>query len=90
TGDPNNTIESEENTVRGLTRRKKLKKKFNGKKHVIEFDKLGRFKGEYKSEIASYMGVLVRRDVGLRHLKWKEVKSVLRDKLWHELLVYIC
>ncbi|KAI3845623.1 hypothetical protein MKX03_030486 [Papaver bracteatum] len=83
---PNNTVESEKNTVRGLTRLKKLKKKYKGQKHVIEFDKVGRFKGEYKSEIASYMGVLVRRDVGLRHLKWKEVKSALRDKLWQELL----
>ncbi|KAI3963061.1 hypothetical protein MKW98_029001 [Papaver atlanticum] len=83
---PNNTVESEENTVRGLTRLKKLKKKINDKKHMIEFDKFGRFKGEYKYEIASYMGVLVRRDVGLRHLKWKEAKSVLRDKLWIELL----
>ncbi|KAI3890386.1 hypothetical protein MKX03_028208 [Papaver bracteatum] len=86
TGAPNNTSESEKNTVRGLTRLKKQKKTFKGQKKVIEFDKLGRFKGEYKSEIASYMGVLVRRDVGLRHLKWKKVKSVLRDKLWHELL----
>ncbi|KAI3884299.1 hypothetical protein MKX03_017139 [Papaver bracteatum] len=71
----------------GLTRLKKMKKKFKGKKHVIEFDKVGRFKGEYKYEIASYMGVLVHRDVGLKYLKWKEVKSVLRDKLWHELLI---
>ncbi|KAI3886638.1 hypothetical protein MKX03_034732 [Papaver bracteatum] len=84
--DESTETESEKNTVRGLTRLKKQKKKFKGQKKVIEFDKLGRFKGEYKSEIASYMGVLVRRDVGLRHLKWKKVKSVLRDKLWHELL----
>lgn len=69
---------------------KKLKKNFDGEKHVIEFDNFGRFKGKYKAEIASYMGVLVRRDVGLRHLKWKEVNSVMRDKLWHELLVCIC
>ncbi|KAI3864130.1 hypothetical protein MKW98_031722 [Papaver atlanticum] len=90
TGAPKNTVESEENNVRGLTRLRKLKKNFDGKKNVIEFDELGRFKGEYKSEIASYMGVLVRRDVGLGHLKWKEVKLVLRDKLWHELVVCIC
>ncbi|KAI3864129.1 hypothetical protein MKW98_031721 [Papaver atlanticum] len=87
TGAPNNTVESRENNVRGLTRLRKLKKNFDGKKHVIEFDELGQFKGEYKYEIASYMGVLVRRDVGLRHLKWKEVKLVLRDKLRHELVI---
>ncbi|XP_026380845.1 glutamic acid-rich protein-like [Papaver somniferum] len=56
TGAPNNTVESKENNVRGLTRLKKLKKNFDGEKHVIEFDKFGRFKGKYKAEIASYMG----------------------------------
>ncbi|KAI3877758.1 hypothetical protein MKW98_020239 [Papaver atlanticum] len=90
TENPEHPVESEENNVRGLTRLKKLKKNWNNKKHLIEFDELGRFKGEYKYEIASYMGVLVRRNVGLRHLKWKEVKPVLRDKLWHELVVCIC
>ncbi|XP_026410265.1 uncharacterized protein LOC113305447 [Papaver somniferum] len=69
TGAPNNTSESEEITVRGLTRLKKLKKKFKGKKHVIEFDKLGRFKGEYKSEIASYMGVL---ELSIKGVKVRE------------------
>ncbi|KAI3837716.1 hypothetical protein MKW98_027075, partial [Papaver atlanticum] len=86
TGDPKNKIESKENNVRGLTRLKKLNKNWNGQKRVIEFDKLGHFKGKYKSEIASYMGVIVRRNVGLRHLNWKKVKTELRDKLWEELV----
>ncbi|XP_026451305.1 uncharacterized protein LOC113351560 [Papaver somniferum] len=33
TGAPNNTVESKENNVRGLTRLKKLKKNFDGEKH---------------------------------------------------------
>ncbi|XP_026453068.1 uncharacterized protein LOC113353786 [Papaver somniferum] len=86
TGEPKSKAESKEKNVRGLTRLKKLRKNWNGQKRVIEFDKLGHFKGKYKSEIASYMGVIVRRDVGLRHLNWKKVKIELRDKLWDELV----
>ncbi|KAI3878602.1 hypothetical protein MKW98_027907 [Papaver atlanticum] len=86
TGDPKNKIESKENNVRGLTRLKKLIFFWNGQICVIEFDKLGHFKWKYKFEISNYMGVIVRRDVGLRHLNWKKVKTELRDKLWEELV----
>lgn len=84
TEDPARTEKKE---VRGITRMLKLFKKWDGKKHVIEFDRYGRFKGKYKSEIASYMGVLVRRDVGLRYLKWKVVPPELKEKLWEQIVV---
>lgn len=78
--------------VRGLTRMVKMRKDYNdskGKKHVVEFDKWGRLIGKYRAEFSSYLGDLVRRDVGLRFLKWKSVKDELKDKLWDSITVCI-
>lgn len=64
---PEKALRLEEKKVRGLTR-------LNGKKHAVQFEGFGQFKGKFKSEITNYMGILVRRDVGIRYyLNWKEV-----------------
>jgi len=60
-----------------------------GKKHQISFDSLGRFSGEYRSEFSSFLGVLVRENIGFRYLSWKKVPIELRDKLWEQITVSI-
>lgn len=69
--DKSGEISSKSKRVRGLTRLAKLRKKFKdfeGLKHMIEFDEPGKFKAKQRSEIYSFLGDLVRREVGLEEL----------------------
>ncbi|KAK9065078.1 hypothetical protein SSX86_016461 [Deinandra increscens subsp. villosa] len=70
---------------RGLTRLSKMKNAYTnsgGKKRRVKFDAYGRFSGRYNSEFISFLGDLVRENVGLSVFNWKHVSKELRDKLW--------
>lgn len=85
------SITSTRKRVRGLTRLVKLHRDFedSNEKHEVDFDALGRVTGKYRSEFASFLGDLVRRDVGLRYMKWKKVTKEVKDKLWEQVTVCI-
>lgn len=75
--------------VRGKTRCVKLYKDYAdyGVKHVIEFDNMGNFMGKYKSELSSFLGSLVRKEVGVTVLRWKKVSKKVKDIMWEEITV---
>lgn len=84
-------ISTKSKRVRGLTRCLKLHKDYEdskGVKHVIEFDKNGKFKGKYRAEISSFLGDLARKEVGLTELRWKDVSKDTKDLMW--LKVTVC
>ncbi|KAL6513433.1 hypothetical protein OROGR_020919 [Orobanche gracilis] len=86
-----NAATSRKKKVRGLTRLVKMHNEFKdskGKKRALEFDKWGRLIGKYRAEFSSFLGDLVRRDVGLRVLKWKAATKELKDKLWDSIKLY--
>ncbi|KAL6502054.1 hypothetical protein OROGR_027187 [Orobanche gracilis] len=86
-----NAATSRKKKVRGLTRLVKMHNEFKdskGKKRALEFDKWGRLIGKYRAEFSSFLGDLVRRDVGLRVLKWKAATKQLKDKLWDSIKLY--
>ncbi|KAK9073340.1 hypothetical protein SSX86_007664 [Deinandra increscens subsp. villosa] len=76
---------------RGLTRLSKMKNAYTnsgGKKRRVKFDAYGRFSGRYNSEFISFLGDLVRENVGLSVFNWKHVSKELRDKLWALITCY--
>ncbi|KAJ9545099.1 hypothetical protein OSB04_024806 [Centaurea solstitialis] len=74
---------SKSKRLRGKTRCIKLHKDVvqYGVKHMIEFDDTGNFKGKYKSEIFSFLGSFVRKEVGLTKLSWKKVSKEVKDTI---------
>ena len=77
-------ILSKSKRVGGKTRCIKLHKDVAeyGIKHMIEFDDMGNFKGKHRSEISSFLGSLVRKEVGLKELRWKKVSKQVKDTMW--------
>ncbi|GKE24580.1 hypothetical protein Tco_1436092, partial [Tanacetum coccineum] len=59
----------------------------DGIKLSVTFDALNRISGKHRALFSSFLGDMVREDIGLKILSWKKVDSEARDKLWDEITV---
>ena len=77
---------------RGITRLSKFRNK-NGipgqRKHKVTFDALNRVEGLNRALFSSFLGDVVREQIGLKVLSWKKVGKESRQKLWDEITVHI-
>ncbi|KAK9074009.1 hypothetical protein SSX86_006604 [Deinandra increscens subsp. villosa] len=70
---------------RGLTWLAKWRAKFQkngGEKWPLTFDAVGRIGGEHRPKFSSFMGDIVRSEVGLRYLQWRKVPKEDKDTMW--------
>ena len=77
---------------RGITRLSKFRSQ-NGIpgqiKHKVTFDALNRVAGVNRALFSSFLGDVVRDQIGLKVLSWKKVDKESRKKLWDEITVHI-
>ncbi len=60
-----------------------------GKKISLQFNDEDVPIGESAKQFASFMGGLVRREVGLRFVDWKIVPMEAKENLWNQLTVRV-
>ena len=77
---------------RGITRLSKFRGQYDRPgfvKYKVTFDALNRVTGLNRSLFSSFLGDVVRDNIGLKVLSWKEVNKESRQKLWDEVTVHI-
>ena len=76
---------------RGITRLYKFRQQYgkpNVEKLSVTFDALNRISGAHRALFSSFLGDVVREQIGLKVLSWRKVDSEARNKLWDEISVY--
>jgi hypothetical protein len=53
----------------------------------VTFDELNKVSGKHKALFSSFLGDIVREQIGLKILAWNKVGSEERDKLWDDITV---
>ncbi|GJS83488.1 reverse transcriptase domain-containing protein [Tanacetum coccineum] len=74
---------------RGITRLYKFHMEYgkpDGIRLSVTFNALNRILGKHIALFLSFLGDMVREDIGLKILSWKKVDSEARDKLWDEIM----
>ena len=77
---------------RGITRLSKFRGQGDRPgyvKHKITFDGLCRVTGSNRAVFSSFLGDVVRDNIGLKVFSWKKVDKESRQKLWDQVTVHI-